>query len=804
MQLTFTFTSTSTFTFTAAAAAIAIAASFAVPAALAGQVPGVDAWFDAIAITVAPGQQAQFVAGDNLDGYFAGKTGSVGQGEGYVRRAGTQFRDYTGLVDGVANRRVDGIEQVLPYGHRVRYPGGATEEMALLSKKQALAIAVTNPRAAMLAISPQLLAAGKLRRDGDVVIVEPAAGSTQFVAFAADQAFGLVESAQQSLTLQSLNATRSFTVVAGFGASAQEAVQRALDAGAGADPIGREKSARHTLLTRSYLETSDAEYNKALNWAKASASMFVVEEFGTGIWAGLPWFRDNWGRDTFIALPGTLLVSGQFDQAKAVLSNFARYQNLSLNQTGAPRDKEYGRIPNRVSATEKTIYNTVDGTPWMLREAMEYLRYTGDKPFAAQMFKLAVPYFEGAIANYTDAQGLLSHDSADTWMDARIDNGRPWSARGPRAVEIQALWYTALRTGAELAAQAGEHDREREWLALAAKVKRNFLSAFWDGSVMADRLREDGSRDTKLRPNQLMLVSIPFDDFVPPGVQAAVTRAAVSQLLYPYGIASLSQDDPYFHPRHQNPEFYHKDAAYHQGTIWGWNAGFTVTALNKFGYQDLAWPLTQNLGRQILGTGTSIKGSASGTLGAMSELLDALPDADGMPQPSGTYAQSWSVAEYARNGFQDYVGFKPDLLANTLAFTPAIPAAWTWFYAVLPFGSGDSVTVDFKRQGAAGRWDFKLAGTAPLTLSFSFLNPDKSRSRVAFTLAPGRPVTLVVGGRRPTLNGRALAVKPAQPSFAGVIGKLGFRTPAPYDPQHFPMLRSKDVLKGIIERGEYR
>jgi hypothetical protein len=322
--------------------------------------------------------------------------------------------------------------------------------------------------------------------------------------------------------------------------------------------------------------------------------------------------------------------------------------------------------------------------------------------------------------------------------------------------------------------------------------------------VMADRLREDGSRDTKVRPNQLMLVSIPFGDFVPLNVQAGVTRAAVSQLLYPYGIASLSQDDPYFHPRHQNPDFHHKDAAYHQGTIWGWNAGFTVTALNKFGYQDLAWPLTQNLGRQILGTGTGTKGSASGTLGAMSELLDAVPDADGMPTPSGTYAQSWSVAEYARNGFQDYVGFKPDLLANTLAFTPAIPVAWTWFYAVLPFGSGDSVTVDFKRLGAAGQWDFRLAGAVPRTLSFSFLNPDKSRSHLSFTLAPGIPATLIVGGRRPTLNGRALAVRPAQPSFAGVIGKLEFRTPARYDPSHFPMLRSKDVLKAIVERGDYR
>jgi glycogen debranching enzyme len=761
---------------------IALAIALVLPLACAGQVPGVDAYFDAMAITVAPGQQSKFIAGDNLSGYFAGTTQSADKGEGYVRREGTLFLGYSSAIDGVANDRARSTEQVLPYGHRVRYPNGVTEEMALLSKKNALAMTITSPAAGIITVTPLLKDAATMRQDGGVVIVESAG---QFAAFAADQPF----SAGEGPVLRSAQPTRSLTVVAGFGASAAEAAQRAL-ALANTDPIRAEKAARHAALTRSYLATSDVEYNKALNWAKASAASFVVEEFGTGIWAGLPWFRDNWGRDTFIALPGTLLVSGQFDQARAVLANFARYQNLR-----EPRDKEYGRIPNRVSATGQTIYNTVDGTPWMLREALEYIRYTGDQAFAAQMYKLALPYFEGAIANYTGQQGLLSHDSADTWMDARIENKQPWSARGPRAVDIQALWYTALRTGAALAVQAGDNARAREWNELAAKVRRSFLSAFWDGSAMADRLREDATRDTKVRPNQLMLVSIPFDDFVPPLVQARVTRNAVSQLLYPYGIASLSQDDIYFHPRHENPAFHHKDAAYHQGTIWGWNAGFTVTALNKFGYQDLAWPLTQNLGRQILGLGT---------LGAMSELLDALPDSNGKPHPSGTYAQSWSVAEYARNGFQDYVGFRPDLTANTLAFSPAIPSGWKWFYAVLPFGGADTVEVDFKRNGANGRWEFRLNGVAARTVSFNFLNPDKSRSQVAFTLAPGKPATLAVGARKAALDGRALAVRPAQDSYAGVMGKLEFRTPAQYKPENFPMLRSKDVLKGIVERGEYR
>jgi len=748
----------------------------------AAERPGVDAFFDAMAIAVAPGQQSMFVVGDNVAGYFEGYTQSHQKGGGYVLKDGAIFQGYATAVDGVRNDRTRSIEQVLPYGHKVSYPSGATEEMALLSKRQAIALRATSPDKAILGIAVLLKAPGVVTRSKDVVGV---ALGRLHMALAADQPFTV----DNSLVIRSAAPAQALNIVAAFGSSAAQARQRALEL-VKADNIAAERKQVHAALTRSYLATSDGQYNRALNWAKASSRMFVVEEFGTGIWAGLPWFRDNWGRDTFIALPGTLLVSGEFADAKAVLSNFARYQNLR-----EPRDKDYGRVPNRVAAGDSIIYNTVDGTPWMLREAVEYIRYTGDKAFAQQMYKLAIPYFEGAIANYVDKDGLLAHDPADTWMDARIENKQPWSARGPRAVEIQALWYTALQSGALLADQAGDKARAREWRALAAKAKQSFLRLFWDGAVMADRLRDDASRDTRVRPNQLMLVSIPFDDFVAPAVQARVTKNAVSELLYPYGIASLSQNDPYFHPRHENPDYHHKDAAYHQGTVWGWNAGYTVTALNKFGYQDLAWSLAKNLGNQILGLGT---------LGTMSELLDALPGPDGKLKPSGTYAQSWSVAEYARNGYQDFVGFRPDLLANTLAFTPAIPAAWSGFDAVLPFGSGDEIDVVFKRTPEGQRWTLTLGGKTARKLAFSFLDDDKSRSKVAFTLAPGKAAVLEIDNGRAVLDGKPLHAKPELASFARSIGELRFQTPKTYRPQDFPMLKTKDVLKGIVERNEYK
>lgn len=770
---------------------LSLALAFAFSTAGAVDKPGVDAFFDAMAIQAAPGQQARFVAGDNLAGYFDAYTHSYDKGEGYVFKSGTVFHNYLSFVGGMQNDRTAASEEVLPWGHRVRYANGAGEELALLSKQHALALRVSSPRDAVLALRALTKTAGAVTQADGIVTVAPGKGAAMFMALATDRPFTLGE----NLTLTTTAPAKSFTVIAAFGATALEARERARALAQG-DAIAAERLAMYEALTRSYLATSDAEYNKALNWAKASARLFVVEEYGAGIWAGLPWFRENWGRDTFIALPGTLLVAGDFADAKAVLANFARYQNLRT-----PRDKDYGRIPNRVSPDE-IIYNTVDGTPWMLREAVETIRYTGDRAFAARMYQLAVPYFEGAIANYMDPDGLLRHAASDTWMDARIENPlhQPWSDRGPHAVEIQALWYTALQSGAMLASQAGDETRAREWSALARKVQASFLRRFWDGKTMADRLRADGSRDTKLRPNQLMLASIPFDDFVPGEVQAKVTRNAVSGLLYPYGIASLSQDDIYFHPRHENPAFHHKDAAYHNGTIWGWNAGFTVTALNRFGYQDLSWQLTQNLGSQILGLCT---------LGSMSENLDALPQDDGSLKPTGTFAQSWSVAEYARNAYQDYVGFRPDLLANTLAFEPAVPTGWTSFGAVLPFGAGETIDVDYKRidvkpAGGGERWTFTLRGTVPRTLRMVYLNPDKSRSQVSFALSPGKAVTLALGGKRALLDGRAVPVGVARPSYAATIGKLDFVQPKVYRSQDFPMLKGQDVLRGIVERNEYR
>ena len=778
---------------------------------------GPEALFQAMAIQVPPGQIRQYLLGDNIAGYFEGYTHDYRRGAGYLMKNRVILSGYATLEGGQLNDRTatNTVESVLPYGNRVDYPGGAREEMVLHSGKYAVSIRVHSGKPQILGALPLL----KYARDavgvtqkGQAVVVSPRELATNslyppFVALSADRGFrvdtgrenvpaaavGALKLSEQELPvcLSSRTAVEDFTVTVAFGFTAQEAAEKALKIAA-SGPIEAERQASYEYLTRSVLWTDDLEYNRALMWAKAASHLFVVEEFGKGIWAGLPWFKNNWGRDTFISLPGTLLVSGSFAEARAVLENFARFQNLRP-------ERNYGRVPNLVNSLTDIIYNTTDGTPWMIREAYEYLRYTGDQEFARKIYPVVKNALNGALTNYVDGDGFLTHDDADTWMDARINGDKPWSARGNRAVEIQALWFTALQAGVALANANADNDATEEWQRQAARLKTNFTPQFWDGRVMADRLRADGTRDIKVRPNQLMTVSVPFEARLTSGdIEAQVTRNAVSELLFPYGIASLSQNDPYFHPVHHNDGYHHFDAAYHNGTVWGWNAGFTVTALDRFGYQELAYQLAGNLGRQILYLGTA---------GNMSELLNALPDKNGNISTSGTFAQAWSVAEFARNGYQDFLGFRPNLLENRLAFVPSIPLAWKRFEAALPFGQGEKLWVNWARQDADERWSFLLRGGTARKAVMAFLAPDKSRRKVSFDLAPGVENMVVLRGGTTQVNGKTTSTTEFLPSYAALIGELKFQTPKRYDPanvQEFPVLRDRDVLQHIIERGEYK
>ncbi|MCE5256223.1 MAG: hypothetical protein LLF89_05170, partial [Spirochaetaceae bacterium] len=350
------------------------------------------------------------------------------------------------------------------------------------------------------------------------------------------------------------------------------------------------------------IETDDTECDKAVQWAAFSGWSLVTRDFGLGIWAGLPWFRDNWGRDTFIALPGILLATGQFSEAREIIGNFAR------RQQNDPASPDYGQIPNRWRGPQEVIFNSVDGTLWFIREVWEYLQYTGDTEFALSM----KPYIDRVLEadlGRCDALGFLLHGDADTWMDARIRGKEAWSPRGSRAVEVQALFYTALLCGAHIADLAGddngatgdvgdgedalcgvvgtgEADRERagryragRYRAAALRLKEAFLRHFWhpEAGRLSDRLLPQTAAggpteaDLRSRPNALIALTVPSvleesEALLPPEVEAAIVADCVGELVYPYGVASLSQEDPFFHGRHDGSRLHHKDAAYHNGT----------------------------------------------------------------------------------------------------------------------------------------------------------------------------------------------------------------------------------------------
>lgn len=791
-----------------------------------------DALLSALGIEVPSGVSAQYVFGDNIDGYYEGWTHAYTSASRYRMRVDYLFFGFASLIDGklldasgemsapgVDTAREPTGTTIGPHGVRTRFRAGAWEELVVHTHDHAITLHLHSDVPAPLSIVPRLnmrrTSTDTWQRLGDVMVyaLEPELrheGSPAFLAIAGDRphtATGVDLEALPALadvvgiTASSLKPIftttgpeTDFRLFLGFGDTATAAAAKASTM-AQRDTVGEELQTVYDLLTRGYLWTDDLAFNRGLMWSKRSALGMLVEELGAGLWAGLPWFKNNWGRDTFISLPGTLLVSGQFEAAKAVIRNFASLQNTD------PDDEDFGRVPNVVNSLTDLDYNTTDGTPWLVREIEETVRYTGDTAFADEMFPVVDRYLSGAIAHHVDDEGFLTHGDTATWMDAALSSPGgellPWSARGNRAVEIQALWYVSLRIGAAMATTRGEAGRAQEWSALADELKARFSSRFWDpdAALMADRVRADDSRDAKVRPNQLMLLSIPFEDrLVPADVEARVLRNAVNALLYPYGIASLDQTHPYFHPFHDNQPTFEKDAAYHNGTVWGWNAGFTISALTRYGRTEHAYALSRNLAEQVLSLGTR---------GSMSELLDAHPAATGALTPSGTFSQTWSVAEVVRNGMQDYLGFRPNLPAGVIVLAPSIPTAWTTLEAEAPFGAGATLSVSMRRAGATLTFTLQHDHPAALTLAF---RPSVGGVRLAIdaTLTPGAARVIVFDPAGPSarvdgVEQGALAV--AQPSQDALVGELEFVTPNV--DATFPTLEEDDYLRGVIERREF-
>jgi len=463
------------------------------------------------------------------------------------------------------------------------------------------------------------------------------------------------------------------------------------------DTQRRERMER--LLRETLVETENQRFNRALAWAKLSLDALIMHQKFKGIFAGLPWFNNYWGRDTFIALPGATLVVGRFREAKEILRSFASAQQLDSSSS------EYGRIPNIITPTERA-YNTADGTPRFVVIAREYIDRSGDTAFIREISPSIVRSIEGTLRYHSDSLGFLTHADADTWMDAVGPEGA-CSPRGNRANDVQALWAQQLDAGVWFAEQLGDSAQAHRWRAQLDLLRKNFQQWFVHGRTIVDHLNADGSADAQMRPNQIFTAPLLNDT-----QRASVVQTVINKLTYTYGVASLSQEDENFHPFHVYPPYYPKDAAYHNGTVWTWLQALVISELCRFDRHEFAYQLTDDAIHQILDRGA---------VGTQSELLEAIPrPGETEARLSGTFSQAWNLAEFIRNFYDDYLGVRVSLRQHHLALRPRLPNVLGTVRATINFDgrslpivvhrSGDStlVTIDAKNLRTGGSAEISL------------------------------------------------------------------------------------------------
>ena len=356
-----------------------------------------------------------------------------------------------------------------------------------------------------------------------------------------------------------------------------------------------------------------------------AADAFVVArgDAGTTVVAGYPWFTD-WGRDTMIALPGLLLATGRAAAAASLLRTFASHV-------------QDGLIPNRFpDAGGPAEYNTIDASLWFVEAVRAYVAATDDLAFLRDV----VPAVRAVIAGYTngtrygigvDADGLV-RGGADgvqlTWMDAKVGD-RVITPRRGKPIEVNALWYNALRACESFAQLLGESPSAYR---AAGDRAGAAMERFWNAERgwCYDVLDGPGGDDIALRPNQLFAVSLHASAFDDERARAIVDVCA-ARLWTSMGLRTLSPDDAAYRGAYGGDQTA-RDGAYHQGTVWPWLLGAFVRAhLRAYGDRDRARAFVQPL----------IDALDAGALGTLPEIADG----DAPHAPRGCPAQAWSVAE---------------------------------------------------------------------------------------------------------------------------------------------------------------
>ena len=373
---------------------------------------------------------------------------------------------------------------------------------------------------------------------------------------------------------------------------------------------------------------------------------FIIKRplFNTySIIAGYPWFLD-WMRDTLISFEGLLLVTKKYDIAKEVLRTCVR-------------DIKYGLVPNAYSEEDdRPLYNSVDASLLLFEQVKKYLNYTSDYDFIMEEI---YPKLESIIQNYSigididnnniylDTDGLIvsgTESTQNTWMDVKF-NGIPATPRNGKPVEINAMWYNALKIMNELSKRKPEEIKKMNYDKMALKCKKSFIEKFYNKKR---KCLYDVLGDKKIRPNQLFALSLSYPVLDVNSEEAKTMFYTVTKkLLNPYGLKTLAKGEENYIEVYEGDNF-KRDFSYHQGITWTWLLGLYYDCLKRFATEskkdktiykkqlnEFIKQVTETFSKEL---------NERGCIGSIAEIFDSKKPYE----PKGAVAQAWSVAEVFR------------------------------------------------------------------------------------------------------------------------------------------------------------
>lgn len=403
------------------------------------------------------------------------------------------------------------------------------------------------------------------------------------------------------------------------------------------------------LLKENKKEAKDKEYAKFLKDLILTTDNFIVYRPSFALYtviAGYPWFLD-WGRDSLISFEGLLLKTKRYKEAREVLLTCIR-------------DIKYGLVPNGYSGFDsRPLYNSADASLLLFEQVKKFLNYTGDYEWVKEniypsLLKIITAYQDKIEIDgnniYLDSDYLISSGTEkiqNTWMDAKIGEFVV-TPRNGKAVEINSLWYNALKIMEELTELMKGKDKAKKYADIAKKTQKSFNEKFFN---KRRKCLYDVLGDSKIRPNQLFALSLSYPVINPNSEEAKQIISTVEKkLLTPYGLRTLAKGEPGYIDRYEG-DMMKRDMSYHQGVIWPWLLGLYYDSLRNMIKNESGKKAKKELEEKLNTFKETTKKTFSkeienaNSVGSICELYD-IEKRKYMPQ--GTIAQAWSVAEVLR------------------------------------------------------------------------------------------------------------------------------------------------------------